>query len=112
MKEMILAATLTSFMAAAGPAAAGDLVLGGRIVRIANTGNNSPVFSIEVSGGSLNLCGTGWITFPASVAADPDTHKRAYAAALVAMTTGMTVRVHNYQSNSCDTASYIELATP
>lgn len=40
------------------------------------------------------------------------THKRAYAAALAALTTGMTVRVHNYQNNTCDSASYIELAAP
>ena len=94
------------------PAQAGDLVTNGRVVRIANTGNNQAVFSIEVSGGTQNLCAGGWITFPASAAADAATHARAYATALLAFSTGALVRVYNYQNNTCDTAAYLELAAP
>lgn len=113
MKTLLWAATAAICMGTATSAVAGDLVMGGRIVRIANTGNNLDVFSIEVSGGSLNLCGSGWITFPVSASPNSaDIHKRAYAAALTALTTGMTVRVYNYHNNSCDSASYIELAAP
>jgi hypothetical protein len=92
------------------PASAGDLVLSGRVVRIANTGNNQDVFSIEVAGGTQNLCSGVWINFPVGAAANPDTHKRAYATALTALTAGLLVRVYNYQGNSCDQASYIELS--
>lgn len=109
MKGLACAVVATVCMAAAMTAEPGDLVTGGRVVRVANTGNNSSVFSVEVAGGSQNLCANGWITFPVSAASDPEIHKRAYAAALVALTTGMPVRVHNYHSNSCDAASYIEL---
>lgn len=89
---------------------AGDLVQNGRIVRIANTSSNQSVFEILVSGGSYNLCGGGWINFPVSAAPDVDTHKRAYASALLAMTTGALVRVYNYLGTDCSTASYIELS--
>lgn len=109
MKAMLCAVVTAICMAAAMPAQSGDLVVGGRVVRVANTSNNLSMFSVQVAGGSPNLCGSGWITFPVSAASDPEIHKRAYAAALVALTTGMPVRVHNYHSNNCDTASYIEL---
>jgi hypothetical protein len=110
MRIIALTAMATVCLAATGSAVAGDLVTGGRVVRIANTGNNLNVFSVEVAGGSQNLCSNVWITFPATAAPDADTYKRAYAAALVALTTGVLVRVYNYQNNSCDAASYIELA--
>ncbi len=90
-------------------AQAGDLVFGGRLVGLTNTTSNSSIFAIKVTGGSLNLCSTTWISFPVSAAADADTHKRAYAAALTALTTGMPVRIHNYASDSCGAAQYIEL---
>jgi hypothetical protein len=101
--------SLVTLIAAFSTAHAGDLVVNGAVVRVANTGDNQPVFSIQVSGGSPNLCGGGWITFPVSAAADVEAHRRAYAAALLALSTGMNVRVYNYQSNSCDSAAYIEL---
>jgi hypothetical protein len=110
MRTIVLAAIGTINLAMTVPAGAADLVIGGRVVRLSNTGNNSTLFSIEVAGGSTNLCGSSWIHFPASAAGDAEIHKRAYAAALVALTTGMPVRVYNYQSNSCDAAAYIELS--
>lgn len=103
--------TVVAALGSMGPAAAGDVVLGGRIVEVANT-NGSPGFNVRVSGGSLNLCGSGWIVFPASAAPDAESHKRAYAAALVALTTGALVRLHNYQGNTCDTVSFIQLSAP
>jgi hypothetical protein len=47
--------------------------------------------------------------FHVATAPDRDTHKRAYAAALLAPTTRMTVAIYNYANNNCDGASYIEL---
>jgi Family of unknown function (DUF5992) len=111
MKSRFLVALVAASCAMAGSAVAGDLALNARVVRVANTGNNSTVFSVAVSGGSLNLC-SGWITFPVSAAPDADTHKRAYAAALLALSSGMLVRVHNYSSDSCEGASYIDLVSP
>ncbi|MBM0105754.1 hypothetical protein JM946_13515 [Steroidobacter sp. S1-65] len=109
MKAMLSVFVAAICVGASTPALCGDLVIGGRVVRVANTGNNASVFSVEIAGGSPNLCANGWITFPVSASSDPEIHKRAYAAALLALTTGMPVRVHNYHSNSCDAASYIEV---
>lgn len=94
-----------------GTALAGEIVVGAQLIRITNTSSNTNAFSIMVSGGTLNLCGSSWINFPAS-ATDAESYKRAYAAALVALTTGAPIRVYNYQSNTCETASYIELSAP
>lgn len=110
-RNLLLTGAASLSFSVAGPAAAGDLVMEARVAKITNTGSNGNTFGIKVSGGSLNLCGTGWISFPAS-ATDADSHKRAYAAALLALSTGVPVRVHNYQNNDCDTASYIELGAP
>lgn len=105
-RSLILA--LLAF-AAAGESFAGDLVVGGTVVKVTNTSNNASVFAIQVSGGTSNSCTGGWVTFSLAAAADADAHKRAYAAALLALTTGLPVRVHNYQGNDCGTAAYIEV---
>ena len=95
-------------LALASESNAGDLVIGGTITKVANTSDNGTSFSILVTGGTSSLC-SSWITFPLSAAADADTHKRAYAAALLALSTATPVRVHNYLGNNCNTASYLEV---
>lgn len=103
---------LTCLVCMSCAANAGDLIVGGTITKISNTSSNLQNFAILVSGGSTNLCGSAWINFPVSAVADVESHKRAYAIALVALTTGLTVRVHNYVDNTCNTAAYIELSVP
>jgi hypothetical protein len=44
-----------------------------------------------------------------SAAPDADTHRRAYAAALTALSLGLRVTVYNYSGDACDGASYIEV---
>jgi len=88
---------------------AGDLVINGTVKAVTNTSSNLQNFAIQVAGGSPNVCGSGWINFPISAGADADAHKRAFALALTALTTGLRVRVHNYHGSDCNTASYIEL---
>lgn len=107
MKKTSVIATLA--LAIVGNASAGDLVTGGTLAKVTNTASNGLNFSVFVTGGTNNLCTGGWITFPLSAAPDVQAHQRAYAAALLAMSTGAPVRIHNYQGNSCVGASYIEI---
>lgn len=91
-----------------GVGKAGDLAIDASVTRVSNTSSNLQIFSVKVTGGSLNACQNVWISFPAS-ATDVESQKRAYASALLALTTGLRVRVYNYEDNSCDSASYIEI---
>lgn len=79
------------------------LVQGGTVTDVANTINDTDNFAIRVTGGTTNLC-SNWITFPKAEAADPETHERAYATALTALTTGVKVNIYNYDDSSCDKA--------
>ena len=88
---------------------AGYLVMDGTVTGIANTSSNQPVFAVRVSGGSLNHCGGIYIKFPEADAADKETHARAYATALAALTAGLPVRIYSYVGNVCDRAAYIEI---
>jgi hypothetical protein len=71
---------------------------------------NQTKFAVAVSGGTGPCTGGVWITFPASAAPDLEAHKRAYSAALVALTTAMKVTNYNYNDNNCAGASYIEVS--
>jgi hypothetical protein len=77
------------------------------ITRAANTAGNYPVFAVQVAGGTGGT--TLWMTFPVSAAPDVDAHRRAYAAAMTALVTGMRVSIDNYASDNCDGASFIDL---
>ncbi len=64
-------------------------------------------FLITINGGAGVFSN---ITFPVSAALSKEFHARAYALALVAFTTGnKKVRVYNFSSDCCTTASYIEI---
>jgi hypothetical protein len=109
MLQRIASISALATLVCMSTADAADLVLDARVTAVTNTSSNLQNFAIKVSGGSLNVCGSGWINFPLGAGADADTHKRAFALALTAMTAGLRVRVHNYHGNDCGNASYIEL---
>lgn len=83
------------------------LVKGAIITSIANTSSNLDIFTIWIEGGE-GVC-SDVITFPRSATSSNEIHKRAYAAALAAFTTGTKIWVHNYQGSDCKNASYIRL---
>jgi len=87
-------------------AAGGYVVNDATVINIANTNGNTPAFVVTVTGGTGPCAGTN-ITFTQSAAVDADTFKRAYAAALLAFTTGSTVSIYNYGDTSCTNATYI-----
>jgi hypothetical protein len=85
------------------------LVIGGTLTGVTSTASNQPAFSVRVSGGSTNLCSGQWIQFSQADAPDADTFKRAYAAALVALTAGTPVSIYNYIDTTCVRAGYLQL---
>lgn len=78
------------------------------ITNIANTASNRSEFAIRTTGGT-SLCDGQWIVFPALDASDTPAHQRAYANALLALTTGLKVNIYNYYDETCSRASFIEL---
>lgn len=83
------------------------LVKGATIASIANTSSNQDIFTIWIEGGE-GVC-PNVITFPRSATSSNEIHKRAYATALTAFTTGAKIWVHNYQGSDCNNAAYIRL---
>lgn len=92
-------------------AQAGYIATGATIIRVSSTNGNTASFQVMVAGGTgpcTSESGT-WVVFPLSAAPDADTHKRAYAAALLALTTGMPVVLYNYANDDCVGASYVDV---
>lgn len=92
----------------AANAQGGYLLTGGTLTTVTNTAGNSPQFAVIANGGS-GPCVGQWISFPRDATPDTDNHKRAFALAILAHTTGAKVNIYNYESNACDRAVFIEL---
>ena len=111
-KRRLLSAVVCAIAAmTCAQANAGYLVSNATITHVANTAGNYPVFAVQVAGGT-GPCSNGattWIQFPVASGADVDQHRRAYAAAMTALVTGMHVSIYNYTNDNCDGASYIDL---
>lgn len=108
----ILRANLLSALAAfllfgSYPAEAGFIASESTITSIKNVTGNMPQFAVFVTGGT-GPCLNTWVVFPVSAAPDADTHKRAYATAMMAIALGMHVIIYNYTDDSCLGASYID----
>ena len=99
-----LIALLAAF-AVTTSASADPLMVGSRIAKILNVRSaNDASFVVQTEGGT-GTCAGSWIYFyPAgSSAAAAEAHKRAYAAVLMAMTTGMRVDIESVDA-SCSGA--------
>lgn len=97
----LLASPLSSF--------AGELALDSTVLKVRNTSNNSDTFEVVLDKNVKNCFGNV-IAFPSSAAPNKETHARAYASALTALTTGLKVRIYAYaDADECKKASYIEL---
>ncbi|GAA6135241.1 hypothetical protein NBRC116188_20310 [Oceaniserpentilla sp. 4NH20-0058] len=88
---------------------AGDIANGATVLKVANISSNVDTFAVTVDS-SLVDCARNIIFFPASAAPNKESHARAYSTALTALSTGMKVRLYNYDSNSCTDASFIEIS--
>ena len=105
----ILASSLCSLFCV--NAHAGYVTVGATVTHVSSTNANTQSFVVQVVGGTGPCTnGSGFeVVFPLTAAPDADTHKRAYAAALLALALGMHVSIYNYTDNNCLGASYIDV---
>lgn len=109
MLRQLLGSLLALLALCCANAHAGNIVTGATVLHVGNTNNNLDAFRVFVAGGTGPCTSASgvWVVFP--VGTDPDIHKRAYAAALLALTTGMHVTLFNYTDDACTGASYIDV---
>ena len=74
---------------------AGELIKNASVVSVNNISNNEDMFTVWISDGTGPCANTGYIKFPLSESVSAEAHARAYSAALTALTTGMSIEVHN-----------------
>lgn len=86
----------------------GYVLTGGTLTAVTSTAGNAPQFAVIANDGGGPCIGQ-WIAFPRDATPDIDNHKRAFALAVLAHTTGAKVTIYNYESDSCSRAVYIEL---
>jgi hypothetical protein len=110
-RKYLLACVGIASLVSAVPANAAYIVQNARLARVTNTDGNQTKFAVLVADGT-GPCAGQWIQFPLWAAPDADTHKRAYAALLMALATGMKVTIYNYTDDSCTLASYVEVLAP
>src|SRR5438105_9212140 len=119
MKKMFVAIFVILFSGSA--LADATQIARGTIYRMGSTYSNGTPdaggdqFVIYVLGTGVPACintsTTGWnpILFPVSAGANADSLRRAYTAALTAMTLHQQVIIWNYASSNCAHASYISV---
>jgi hypothetical protein len=102
-------AVLIMLIAASNIAYADRLVAGARIVYVGNTRSASdPSFVVRTEGGTGPCANSSWIFFYPSGASNADIQKRAYTAAMLALTTGMLVDIEAVDA-SCGGAYFISV---
>ena len=94
---------------------AGQLITGATVIEVANTSYNSPDFAVIVEGGipTPNNCEQGGriiFTFPEAKKQSDESYKQAFTIALTALSTGKTVRIHNFEDDSCSGANFISIS--
>jgi hypothetical protein len=75
------------------PAHADRLVTGGRLVKVLSTRMPNDASFVVLTEGGSGPCATNWIYFYPSGASSPEIQQRSYAAALLALSTGMRVDI-------------------
>jgi Family of unknown function (DUF5992) len=98
----------TLILAMAIPAHADWLVTGGRIVKIHSTRAASDASFVVLTEGGTGPCAAYWIYFYPTGACSPEIQKRSYAAALMALSTGMRVDIAATDTN-CEGAFVISV---
>ncbi|KID57772.1 hypothetical protein JF50_09975 [Pseudoalteromonas luteoviolacea] len=90
-------------------AISGELVRGAKITEIANTGANKDNFYVKVSGGT-GPCANGQIEFFANTAPSSSSYDQAFSIALSAAMSKATVRIYNYDNDTCHGAQFISIS--
>ncbi|SFD42294.1 DUF5992 family protein [Pseudoalteromonas denitrificans] len=91
---------------------AGELIRNAKITQLANTNNNTQDFVIITAGGT-GLCAknSNIISFPKSayINQSDKAYNQSFAIALAALTSGATIKVHNFNKTSCSEANSISI---
>ena len=109
MNNLIKSLVFSTSILMTSLANAGQLITASTITSVTNVGSNKDQFVIYFSGGTGVCTVNDYIVFPADAAISKEAHNRAYTLALTALTTGMKVVIHNYESAACDRASFIRV---
>ncbi len=86
-----------------------QLIKDARITAIANTNGNVDKFTIWIEGGS-GPCVNSTIVFPKPAAGSDDIYARAYSTALMAFAADYKIIAHDYDSDNCHNAAYIQVS--
>lgn len=91
---------------------AGELTKGATVLEVAANPSNSKTFAILILGGTGVCAGdpSRWIVFPESKAPSPASYNQAFSIALMALSTDKTVRIHNFDDDSCTGAGFISVS--
>ncbi|SFD42270.1 DUF5992 family protein [Pseudoalteromonas denitrificans] len=95
---------------------AGQLTSGAQVVELINTNNDTEDFAIFLKNGSGPCAiatpeGVYKIVFPKTSFANQssESYGQAFSISLAAITSGLKVRVHNFDNNNCDQANFISI---
>lgn len=91
-------------------ASAEEIVRNAVITAMANTDANTEKFSVTYTGGTGVCAAAGTVVFDPIYFPSSKVFDRAFALATVALTTGKKVRIYNYNSSTCDKATYIRIS--
>lgn len=101
-KAAILLALLTPFCATAG-----TIITSAKVIGVANTYSGDADFTVRIDN-AVGVCAdSAYITFPEAKKASDASFHQAFSIALTALTTGQNVRIHNFDNDNCDEASFI-----
>jgi hypothetical protein len=88
---------------------AGPIVTGAKVTKVLNTrGPHDASFIVWTEGGT-GPCANSYIYFYPTGGSNPEMQKRAYSAALIAMTTGLRVDIESHPDNNCQNAYFINV---
>lgn len=96
-------------------ALAGELIRGATIIDLAANaalpydGTNKKSFAILLEGGTGKCVGKGWIYIPEEMASSSNSYNQIFSIALMAHASGKKIRLHNYATDTCQTADFISV---
>ncbi|NQZ10438.1 MAG: hypothetical protein HRT35_25070 [Algicola sp.] len=108
IKKLFFIALMTTSLATHSA----ELIRDATVIEVFNTNTNGADFGIVLEGGTGRCVSPTRtvITFPETKKQSDDSYKQSFAIALSALSTGMKVRVHNFEDNLCTGANFIAIS--
>lgn len=114
MKKVLISMALSvTGLALAAPGS--TIAMNATIIDVASSIDNGASFAVLLSGGTgkctVGVNGVGpWVAFPEAKAQSPTAYRHSYALALLALSSGKKVRIHNYTDDNCYGANFISVS--